>query len=173
MPVYSTSCTDGRLDHRRSVTPPLGRVRALPPVTSQERPKSRDGAVCSLLSDGTSPRIARDFTSATLGSWGLSRLTDDAVVIVSELVTNAVRHGMSERSRSADERPVKLSLVRNGRFVVCIVTDPSSEDPTVLSPDDACETGRGLQLIEALSEAWGWSPLPGMGKAVWAALDVH
>ncbi len=172
MPVYSTSCTDGRLDHRRSTTPPLGRVRALPPLRAVERLKNRDGAVCALQSDGTSPRIAREFTSATLCSWGLAELTDDAVVIVSELVTNAIRHGGCTLA-GGDERPVKLSIVRNGRFVVCIVTDPSGDDPTVRSPDDACETGRGLQVIEALSRAWGWSPLPGMGKAVWAAIDVR
>jgi hypothetical protein len=173
MPVYSTSCTDGRLDHRRSGTPPRGRVHAQPPLAAVERMRTRDGAVCALQPDGTSPRIARDFTSATLGSWGLAELTDDAVVIVSELVTNAIRHGRCDLSETADERPVRLSLVRNGRFVVCIVTDPSGEDPTVRSPDDGCETGRGLQVIEALSRAWGWSPLPGMGKAVWAAIDVR
>jgi hypothetical protein len=70
------------------------------------------------------------------------------------------------------ERPVKLTLVRNGRFVVCIVTDPSGQDPAMRTPDDACENGRGLHVIEALSRAWGWTPLPGKGKAVWAALAV-
>lgn len=74
---------------------------------------------------------------------------------------------------AAGDAPIKLSLVRQGAFVVVIVSDPSEDDPKQRPADDVCENGRGLHVIEALSRAWGWTPLPGTGKAVWAALSVH
>jgi anti-sigma regulatory factor (Ser/Thr protein kinase) len=172
MPVYSTSCTDGRLEEGRAPATPFATARTVSPLSALERIRDRDGAVCALRPTGASSRIAREFTTATLRSWGLAELADDAVIIVSELVTNAVRHGVPAFAATPEERPVKLSLVRNGRFVVCIVTDPSEQDPTMRAPDDTCENGRGLCVIEALSRMWGWTPLAGRGKAVWAALDV-
>jgi anti-sigma regulatory factor (Ser/Thr protein kinase) len=173
MPVYSTSCTDGRLDQGRASATQVARTpRALPQFTAPEPLRGRDGAVCVLRPTGTSSRTARDFTSDTLRSWGMTELTDDAIMIVSELVTNAIRHGVSAVAELTDEHPVKLSLVRNGRFLVCIVTDPSDRDPRPRTAEDTCENGRGLHVVEALSRVWGWAPMPGVGKAVWAALDI-
>lgn len=170
MPVYSTSCTDGRLEERRPPVPARGRVHTLPSRATVERFRSRVGAVCTLWPGTASPRVARDFTAETLESWGLAELAEDAVVIVSELVTNAIRHGLPAEGDS--KRPVKLSLVRDGGFIVCIVTDPSTQDPAMRAPEETCENGRGLHVIDALSRTWGWTPLPGRGKAVWAALDI-
>jgi anti-sigma regulatory factor (Ser/Thr protein kinase) len=132
-----------------------------------------DGAVCALRPTSASSRTAREFTTTTLRSWKLAELVDDAVVIISELVTNAIRHGLPPYAASAGDAPIKLSLVRRGHFVVFIVVDPSDQDPKVRPADDVCENGRGLHVIEALSRAWGWTPLPGAGKAVWAALSIH
>jgi hypothetical protein len=50
------------------------------------------------------------------------------------------------------------------------VTDPSAEPPMPRAPDSARESGRGLQIVGALSYVWGWSPIEGHGKAVWAVL---
>lgn len=173
MPVYSTSCTDGRLDQgRASATQVAGPPRALPRFSAPEPLHGRDGAVCVLRPNGTSSRAARDFTAETLRSWGMAELTDDAIMIVSELVTNAIRHGVPAVDDLTDEHPVKLSLVRNGRFVVCIVTDPCGRGPQPRTAEETCENGRGLHVVEALSRVWGWAPLPGVGKAVWAALDI-
>jgi anti-sigma regulatory factor (Ser/Thr protein kinase) len=176
MPLYSIACssrTDGRLATRRSAATAGGRAHT-PPSLAPFDPglTSPDGAVCALSPTGASCSVARDFTSTTLRSWGLPEVTEDAVVVVSELVTNAVRHGIPPADAPAGDRPVKLTLVRNGRFVVCIVADPGSRNPTMRTPDHACEGGRGLHIVEALSRTWGWTPLPGMGKAVWAALDI-
>ncbi|MCW2943728.1 MAG: putative signal transduction histidine kinase [Actinoallomurus sp.] len=177
MPVSSTSCTsgtDGRLEVRHSPVMTRGTTHGLPPLAAFDPGvQCPDGAVCALRPTGASSRIARDFTSATLRSWGFPELVEDATVIVSELVTNAVRHGLTPDAGTAGERPVRLTLVRNGPFVVCIVADPSDQDPIMRAPDDACEGGRGLHVIEALSRVWGWTPLPGAGKAVWAALAVR
>ena len=80
--------------------------------------------------------------------------------------------GLPPYAAAAGETPIKLTLVRQGRFVVCIVSDPSDQAPRCAPADDVCENGRGLHVIEALSRAWGWTPLPGAGKAVWAALTA-
>jgi anti-sigma regulatory factor (Ser/Thr protein kinase) len=150
------------------------RPHVLPPLTVFE-PKvdSPDGVVCALRATSASSRSAREFTTTTLRSWGLEELVDDAVVIISELVTNAVRHGVPPYAAAAGDTPIKLSLVRQGLFVVFIVSDPSEQDPKMRPADDIGENGRGLHVIEALSRVWGWTPLPGTGKAVWAALSIH
>ena len=177
MPVYSTTCssgTYGRPEARRAPAVSHDRSRLLPPLAAFEPGLAPpDGAVCALRPTSTSSRTAREFATNTLRSWGLDDLVDDAVVIISELVTNAVRHGLPPYAATAGDPPIKLTLVRQGRFVVCIVSDPSDQNPKVRPADDVCENGRGLHVIEGLSRVWGWTPLPGAGKAVWAALSVH
>jgi anti-sigma regulatory factor (Ser/Thr protein kinase) len=177
MPVHSATCSSGmygRPETRRPATTAHDRSRMVPPLAAFEPGLAApDGAVCALRPTSTSSRTARDFATKTLCSWGLDDLVDDAAVIISELVTNAVRHGLPPYAATAGDMPIKLTLVRQGRFVVCIVSDPSDRNPQMRPADDVCENGRGLHVIEALSRVWGWTPLPGVGKAVWAALSTQ
>jgi hypothetical protein len=53
---------------------------------------------------------------------------------------------------------------------MCAVLDPSDTAPVLRVPDRNEEAGRGLQMVDALSDVWGWSPVTGRGKAVWAIL---
>jgi hypothetical protein len=53
---------------------------------------------------------------------------------------------------------------------MCAVLDPSDRAPVLRMPDRNEEAGRGLQMVDALSDVWGWSPVTGRGKAVWAIL---
>lgn len=124
--------------------------------------------VRTLTPDLESPMVARNVTKVTLTEWSLGRLYEDAAVIVSELATNALRHGLG---RDVGAAP-RLVLVRYGNHLVCMVTDPADEPPSPREPDHIAESGRGLHIIEAISRAWGWTPLPGGGKAVWAALAI-
>ncbi|MFC8089242.1 SpoIIE family protein phosphatase [Streptomyces sp. NPDC057301] len=105
---------------------------------------------------------ARAVVREQLHGWGLSRLADSAELLVSELVTNAVRHSHS--------RPVELRLVR-GETLLCEVDDDDHELPTLLhaGPDD--ETGRGLRVVSVLAHAWGTSRTSA-GKAVWFELTL-
>ena len=122
-----------------------------------------------LRGEPASPRSAREFTHATLTGWRLSALTEDAEMVVSELVTNAVRHGL------ADERhaPVlQLVLLKHERRLVVVVTDPGDQVPRLAERGDFAETGRGLRIVAALSGSWGWAPLVTGGKAVWASFDL-
>jgi hypothetical protein len=125
---------------------------------------------------------ARRFTRATLGRWGLDMLADDAEVIVAEFVANALRHTSARpasgtNGASGDVPPaargdarIGLRLFRRSGEVMCAVLDPSDSAPVLKAPACEAECGRGLQLVDALSDVWGWSPVAGRGKAVWAIL---
>nr|WP_308170242.1 ATP-binding protein [Acrocarpospora catenulata] len=112
-------------------------------------------------------KTARDVTRSTLREWGLSELTDDATLVVSELVTNAVRYALYPLDRAVDQ-PITLMLLRLAPHVLLAVADPSDEAPTPKEPDFVSEHGRGLYIVETYSQAWGWDVLSAGGKAVWA-----
>jgi anti-sigma regulatory factor (Ser/Thr protein kinase) len=110
-----------------------------------------------------SAALARKFVRATLLAWGLGHLTDDAALVVSELVGNAVRHS------GLPELRVSVALVEPRRFRVA-VSDGSSAAPRPRHPADDSESGRGLFLVEAVADRWGTSPERDGGKSVWAEL---
>ena len=115
---------------------------------------------------------ARDFTMATVRRWGLAALADDIGIVVSELLTNALRHGRRNRVLGPARRtagwPIRLGLLCPGSCVLCAVADPSDEVPEMREPDYLAETGRGLHVIDSLSESWGWTIPDADGKVVWA-----
>jgi anti-sigma regulatory factor (Ser/Thr protein kinase) len=90
-----------------------------------------------------------------------------ARTVVSELATNAVRHG----SQIGDPVIIRAYLL-DGRPIV-EVWDKSDAQPVVCDPDLTAETGRGLLLMEALVHAWGSRPLVGGGKVVYAILNTE
>lgn len=114
-------------------------------------------------------RSARAFTAETLRRWGLADRCDDVVVVVSELLTNALRHAVPGPGQSRSRRPVRLALLlQPGPCVLCAVADPSDRAPRLREPGWFDETGRGLHVVASLSDEWGWT-LPGpSGKVVWA-----
>ncbi|MCQ4080070.1 ATP-binding protein [Streptomyces sp. RB6PN25] len=112
---------------------------------------------------------ARQFTRLTLQRWELPELLDTVALVASELVTNALRHGMTPLAAPV----VRLSLARLTSRVVCAVRDPSSAAPVTRTPDFVAESGRGLHLVASCSETWGWHPLSGAGKVVWALFPTE
>jgi anti-sigma regulatory factor (Ser/Thr protein kinase) len=134
-------------------------------------------ASCPLDPGATAPGAARDFTRQILGSWGLLILAEDAAVIVSELVTNALCHGIRAADAAVRCGPfhdrVELILLRRPGEMVCAVTDPGAGHPVVAAPDPCAEAGRGLHVIEALAASWGWTRLDACKKAVWATLTLE
>jgi anti-sigma regulatory factor (Ser/Thr protein kinase) len=119
-------------------------------------------------------RTARRFVREMLTCWGLEALADDAEMIVDELVVNAVLHGtragLTRPSLSAGLTVLRLCMLRRAGEVMLAVVDPGNETPMPRQPDWGGESGRGLQIVGALSHVWGWSPIAGHGKAVWAVL---
>jgi anti-sigma regulatory factor (Ser/Thr protein kinase) len=113
-----------------------------------------------------SVRIARFHVRATLGFHGLSEYADDAEIITSELVTNAIEHVGQDPMETIE---VTLARVWDPVAVAIIVTDSSPEGPIRRETSGASERGRGLQVVEALSVHWGWHPEAG-GKAIFAVI---
>jgi Histidine kinase-like ATPase domain len=116
-----------------------------------------------------SVRAARDFTLATLHRWDAADRGDDIAIVVTELLTNALRHARPWPGDLSPRRPIRLGLLQPGSCVLCAVTDPSRAVPVPQGPGSLAETGRGLQIIRALSDMWGYTVLGDAGKVVWAA----
>ncbi len=106
---------------------------------------------------------ARRFTGRTLRAWGVEEEVDMALLVVSELVTNAIAHTRGE---------VRLDLTLAGDRLRIAVNDASPRAPVKsASVDWEATGGRGLLLVEALSTSWGSVPLSG-GKQVWSELAL-
>ncbi|MEV7616040.1 SpoIIE family protein phosphatase [Streptomyces sp. NPDC089799] len=118
---------------------------------------------------------ARELARAKLPAWGLEGLLDTTLLLVSELVTNALRYGEGE---------IRLRLLLD-RTLVCEVWDGNLVQPRRRRARDTDEGGRGLQLVGLLSAGWGtrrthrgktvWFelPLPGVGTEVTAELSAE
>jgi anti-sigma regulatory factor (Ser/Thr protein kinase) len=117
-----------------------------------------------LEADETAVAAVRMHVECTLRSWGMSRLAEDATLIVSELATNAVRH-------AGDVVLLRCSVSERKRFLM-EVWDPCAELPTVGAPGFLGVGGRGLMIVEALAADWGAHRVDEGGKIVWAALDL-
>ena len=123
-----------------------------------------------------SARAAREFTVATLRKWELGALIEDAVVIASELATNAIRHGTpaatGDATGDSESGRIELSLCLQASRLICVVTDQTGTPPALVASDPEAESGHGLQIVGALAVAWGWTILGTGEKAVWAALEL-
>ncbi|MFG2648642.1 SpoIIE family protein phosphatase [Streptomyces sp. NPDC048436] len=104
---------------------------------------------------------ARELVREQLRVWSRESLTETAELLVSELVTNAVRHSGGGR--------VEFRLVRSGPTLMCEVEDDDPTLPTLMSAGPGDEFGRGLRIVSALAKEWGTSRTTS-GKTVWFEL---
>jgi anti-sigma regulatory factor (Ser/Thr protein kinase) len=125
----------------------------------------------------TAVASARMHARAVVTEWTLGDIAEDISHVVSELVTNAVRASTGPDGRpkytsaSAGLPVVHLRLQSDHRRVIVEVWDLSTALPVAKQPDPDAEGGRGLLLVEALTERWGWQHIPNWpGKVVWAEL---
>ncbi|TDD63714.1 ATP-binding protein [Actinomadura darangshiensis] len=136
--------------------------------------------------DPESVTDARHFATSRLTDWSLPELADDVGLVVSELVTNALRHsGGVTGGRPGDDvhregvygdpadplgsapSAIRLRLGHEEPWLLCGIMDASRTAPRRKEPDYIAETGRGLHLVESFSVRWGWRALT-HGKVVWA-----
>jgi serine phosphatase RsbU (regulator of sigma subunit)/anti-sigma regulatory factor (Ser/Thr protein kinase) len=139
-------------EHRDDIALLVARLRRIP---------SDHVVSWTLPSELTSASKARSLIRRPLRRWGLKDLVPTAELLVSELVTNAVRYAQGK---------IGLRLVLEGGLV-CEVLDDSAALPRLRHPDDSDERGRGLQVVSQLSQRWG-ARRAGAGKVVWCELPV-
>ncbi|MEU6198258.1 SpoIIE family protein phosphatase [Streptomyces sp. NPDC047061] len=124
--------------------------------------RSRDTATWHLPARDDTPARARSLTAPLLRRWHIGeQVRDNALLVISELVTNAVRFGAG---------PVTVRLVRAGSRLTCEVGDTGNGRPRPHQGDLLEDTGRGLHVVHKLTTRWGvrWTDT---GKAVWAELE--
>ncbi|WP_225844897.1 ATP-binding protein [Streptomyces sp. HPF1205] len=136
-----------------------------------ETAEAGSGAAVSVRRWPNGPRCvprARHHLRQEMEAWGLApALVDTAELVVSELVTNAVRHARMPRGRLIETR-----LQRTGDGVRIEVHDANETRPEVHRAAEDEESGRSLALVEALTGArWGVSSREGVGKLVWAVVS--
>ncbi|MGX5182525.1 SpoIIE family protein phosphatase [Streptomyces avermitilis] len=165
-------------------------VSPAPGVPAHQGAGWRTTVRTTLPGGSLAPGAARRFVREALADWaelGLpgaaplpGRLSDDAVVVVSELVTNAVVHAGTDvdlvcRIDESEEEPAGLVVEVSDRHPSRAVRDEAAGHPygaaVVERPYGTPEYGRGLRLVSALSEAWGITYRTG-AKTVWARLPV-
>lgn len=127
----------------------------------------------------TAVGCARAFVRQTLHTWQRSHVADAAVLVTSELVTNAVK-----ATGTTDPNPtyaalaivpvIRVRLRLRGSTLVIEVWDVSPQPPVLRQRSRNAEHGRGLLIVHAQSERWGTTIFPKTGgKVVWAEIALH
>jgi anti-anti-sigma factor len=121
----------------------------------------RQHAATELPPDPDSAAVARRFVTDTCAAWDVAELADDACLITSELVENAVLHGKSAAQ-------LRLELRRGVLTIAVRDDDPAKPERRAvgLRPTG----GRGVFIVDAIARAWGYAPTWAGGKVVWAVL---
>lgn len=115
-------------------------------------------AVWDLTADPEAVSFARAAATKKVGEWELGELSFTTELVVSELVTNAVRH--------APAGPIQLRLIRD-RTLICEVSDTGHTSPHLRHARTDDEGGRGLFLVAQMTQQWGTRYTP-TGKTIWA-----
>ena len=137
-------------------------------MTDHERPGSIELGKLRVPVDASSPKVARDLIGIIGTKWGITvEATDAAKLAVSELVTNVGSH----TTRTAGST-VTVSVSRVDTLLTVRVHDSSSKAPIPCSADEEDESGRGLFLVAAVTDACGHYFTP-TGKVVWFELKTE
>jgi two-component sensor histidine kinase len=105
--------------------------------------------------------------------WDAADRSQDIATVVSELLSNALRHALPGARETKRRLPIRLGLLQLGHCVLCAVADPSKAAPAPRRPASLAETGRGLHIICALSDQWGCTAPNEIGKVVWATFYLR
>ena len=119
---------------------------------------TRTVATWDLPADPAAVSHARTHIAEKLTAWGLTDAAPTTELIVSELVTNAIRHA---------QPPIQLRLIHHAGSLVCEVADGSSTSPHLRRARTFDENGRGLFIVAQLAERWG-TRHNHHGKTIWA-----
>ena len=125
-------------------------------------PTVRAHANLRLPHSDRAPRLARAFVAENLQGWQLDDMVETALLVVSEVVTNAVIHARSDAELLLERTPtaLRISVIDHGEGL-------SQREKTGRG-----DGGRGVVIVEALSSRWGTEPTDG-GNCVWAELAIE
>lgn len=141
------------------------RSRQGPPGRASARPPR---ACLDLGAIPTAPRCARAWTREILWEWGAAGLADAAEIVASELVTNSVN-----ACAVLDQAAIRLVLTLDRGELAILVRDDHPDVPMAAQPGADDESGRGLLIVEHLSDRCGWYPLEDAkpAKVTWAVIS--
>lgn len=132
----------------------VARTRLLDPSQVADWDVPGDPAAVAGIRAGVARRLAE---------WGLEELAFATELVISELVTNAIRYGAEPR---------RLRVLRDGTSLICEVSDGSSTSPHLRRAADTDEGGRGLFLVAQFTQRWGTRYVP-RGKVIWTEQSLH
>ncbi|MBL1102590.1 ATP-binding protein [Streptomyces coffeae] len=110
-----------------------------------------------------------------LCGWGVAESAiDDAVLVLSELLTNACHYGrpLVGTSQGPDHVRVSWRIDRYGRLTIAVTDGGGDGRPRAAEPSSTAHSGRGLHIVDALSESWGVDDAPDGQVTVWASMDL-
>jgi anti-sigma regulatory factor (Ser/Thr protein kinase) len=141
------------------VAPSLEEALALAarrPATIRERHR--------YVAEASTPQRARTTVRQACSRWGIEEVADEATLVTSELVTNALRHGQGavQLHLSLSQGALRIGVADRGDNRVAV---RPAADPMDL-------VGRGLVIVAAVADSWGVKPRRGAGKEVWAVLRL-
>lgn len=148
----------------QALTVRTGAWEAPSPMARSDRPQKETvgcGFEVNFLPTDLRVGQMRRITLAQLSVWGLTALCDAAMLVVSELVTNAVRHGRGDS--------VGLRVKTADGELRIEVTDGNPAPARLREAGEAAENGRGLFLVAAVAKKWGVSP---DGRTTWCSLAI-
>lgn len=114
-------------------------------------------------SDPAAVAPTRAQCAGQLETWGLGEISFATELILSELITNAIRYGT---------QPIRVRLLHDDRSLICEVSDGSSTSPHLRRAATTDEGGRGLFLVAQFAQRWGTRYTP-RGKVIWSEQALH
>jgi anti-sigma regulatory factor (Ser/Thr protein kinase) len=136
------------------------------------------GLTLRLPATPAAPQLARAFITDTVASWHVKQdHIDDAVLITSELVTNALAAtgrttGPPNPAPGETPAPITIAIRLDRSTIILAVHDTSTVPPKLTNESDDAENGRGLHIVNALTSQWGhYHPTHG-GKTIWCHINT-
>ncbi len=155
---------------REHVAPPATSPDGVP-VTAALPSRAQHARQFALHPTPVAVAQGRQAVRETLRSWEMAAVADTAVLLASELLTNAVKATSATATAARSPERIWLTVQHTGPGVLVEVWDPSSAPAIPLDPGLTDECGRGLLLVVTLSSTWGQRAV-GAGKIVWCEITL-
>ncbi len=135
-----------------------------PTRTRPRSPAVRTAVLRELPNAATACADGRSFVAEHLSRWQVpAQVSDEATLLTSELIANAVRHAPP---------PLCLEIAVDATKIRIEVHDSDPMPPVLTRPDFTSRGGRGVWLVDTIASRWGYRPEP-PGKVVWFEMDLH